>query len=86
MKFVTRVLVGALCLIGLAFAPNHGWSQEPSEATTTQTDNTSGDQAALQPMAKVDVQPLARDSQIAERLESIRSASTAQPSCGANES
>ncbi|MCC6508372.1 MAG: mechanosensitive ion channel [Pirellulaceae bacterium] len=64
-------LIYMLCLIGFALSPNCGWTQEPSEPIPTRAGNASGDKAELQPTTKVEVQPVARDSEIESRLESI---------------
>ncbi len=72
MQRVWAVLVVAISVLELCYAPATGWSQESSELVTTRDAGRVG--VGPQPTAKVDVQPLARDPQIASRLQSILTA------------
>ncbi len=72
MNAVLKLLVVTMGMV--AFASKPGWSQEPFEANVGQAANATKVGEEPQPSTKVDVQPIARDSQIATRLKSILTA------------
>lgn len=72
MNTVLKLLLVAMSLVAFAF--KSGWSQEPLEAMSGQAINATKVGEEPQPLTKVDVQPVARDSQIATCLKSILTA------------